>query len=284
MHARAAQNAEQEVEHAAEQAAARAGVRIVELAQPHEAAELADLFMKVWETGTEHAPISPDLLGALSFTGQYVVMARRAGALVGGSVGFRTEEDGVPRLHSHITGVLPSEQGRKVGFALKLHQRAWALRRGLAGINWTFDPLVRRNAYFNLTKLGAIAARYCVNAYGDMADPINAGEPSDRYVAEWPLLGARARRLPPTPADGDIADIVLDAAADGTPLPVDVAPGHALRLAWIPEDILALRRREPELAMRWRLALRGVLTTAMADGFVATGMTRDGWYVLERTR
>jgi predicted GNAT superfamily acetyltransferase len=283
MHARAARNAEQEVEHAAEQAAARAGVRITELAQPHEAAELADLLVKVWDTGTEHAPMSPDLLGALSFTGQYVATARRDGTLVGGTVGFRTQEDGVPRLHSHITGVLPSEQGRHVGFALKLHQRAWALRHGLAGINWTFDPLVRRNAYFNLTKLGATAARYCVNAYGDMADPINAGEPSDRYVAEWRLLDARATRLPPMPAD---ADIVLDAAADGTPLPVpdDIAPGRTRRLAWIPEDVLALRRREPELAMRWRLALRGVLTTAMADGFVANGMTRDGWYVLERPR
>jgi predicted GNAT superfamily acetyltransferase len=281
MHARAARNAEQEVEHAAKQAAMRAGVRIAEVAHPHEAAELADLLMKVWETGTEHAPLSPDLLGALSFTGQYVVTARRDGEPVGGSVGFRTAEDGVPRLHSHITGVLPSEQGRQVGFALKLHQRAWALRHGLGGINWTFDPLVRRNAYFNLTKLGATAERYCVNVYGDMADPINAGEPSDRYVAEWPLLDARAAPPPPSPANGDV---VLDAAPDGRPLPADVAPERPRRLAWIPDDVLALRRRQPELALRWRLALRAALTTAMADGFVATGMTRDGWYVLERPR
>src|SRR5256885_10340842 len=236
-----AESAEREAERVAAEACTRAGVRIAEVSKPAEASELAGLFMTVWETTFEHAPLSSDLLCALAFTGQYVVTARREGELVGGTVGFRTDEGGTPRLHSHITGVLPGAQGGHVGFALKLHQRAWALQRGLDGINWTFDPLVRRNAYFNLTKLGATAERYSVNAYGDMADAINAGGESDRYVAEWPVSASRN-----LPVDTGAADLVLSAAADGSPVLAEPAGAAARRRAWIPEDILDLRARDPD--------------------------------------
>jgi predicted GNAT superfamily acetyltransferase len=267
-----------EAERTAAEAASQAGVRVAELTEPHEASELAALFREVWQTGVQDAPVSPDFLRALTLNGQYVVAAHREGELVGGSMGFRMEESGNPWLHSHITAVRGRARGRHVGFALKLHQRAWALQRGLVGINWTFDPLVRRNAYFNLTKLGASAERYLVNAYGDMTDPVNAGGPSDRYVAEWPVTG---RRRAPAAGPPDDADVVLCAASDGTPL-ASKPTGAARRIAWIPEDILLLRRRQPELAQRWRLASRAALLAAMEDGFVACAMTRDGWYVLER--
>ena len=60
--------------------------------------------------------------------------------LVGACVGFH-EEPPLQTLHSHIAGVIRGPW-RNVGFALKLHQRAWALRRGIAEIAWTYDPLV----------------------------------------------------------------------------------------------------------------------------------------------
>lgn len=279
MHTRTAHTAEEAVERAATQAAATAGVRIDGVTEPGEASELATLFATLWETSFVQAPISADLMCAMSSTGQYVVTARRDGALVGGTVAFLANTDGSPRLHSHITGVLPAAQGRSVGFALKLHQRAWALRHGLARIDWTFDPLVRRNAHFNLSKLGATARQYRVNAYGDMADAINAGGPSDRYVAEWPVVGPP--RPGPAALPGD-ATVVLRPGPDGEPLVAAPEPGDSPRAAWIPEDIIALRRRAPELALRWRLALRAVLVAAMDEGFVATAMTRDGWYLVER--
>ncbi|MGH3390188.1 MAG: GNAT family N-acetyltransferase, partial [Actinomadura sp.] len=67
-------------------------------------------------------------------------------------------------------------------------------------------------------------------------------------------------------------------APDGGPLAV-----RAAGVLWcrVPGDIVALRRRDPELAARWRLAVRDVLGRAFADGMVATAMTRDGWYRLE---
>ena len=99
-----------------------------------------------------------ELLRAFTKAGNYVGGAFDGGRLVGACVGFfhAPAEDA---LHSHIAGVAPGLTGRNVGFALKLHQRAWALLRGVSEIAWTFDPLVSRNAYFNLVKLGAPAGR-----------------------------------------------------------------------------------------------------------------------------
>ena len=65
--------------------------------------------------------------------------------MVGASAGFFSAPPD-PALHSHITGVAPGGQHRGIGFALKLHQRAWALARAVPVIVWTFDPLVARNA------------------------------------------------------------------------------------------------------------------------------------------
>ena len=51
---------------------------------------------------------------------------------------------------------------------------AWALERGLSEVTWTFDPLVRRNAWFNIEVLGGHITEYVPNFYGTMSDSINA--------------------------------------------------------------------------------------------------------------
>src|SRR5581483_10885895 len=90
-----------------------------------------------------------------------------------------------------ITGVVGAHQGAHLGYELKQHQRTWALDRGLTAIEWTFDPLVRRNAYFNLVKLGAEIIRYEPDFYGPMRDATNAGDESDRVVTRWKLIDDR---------------------------------------------------------------------------------------------
>src|SRR5216683_4905166 len=52
-------------------------------------------------------------------------------------------------LHSHMLGVLPEYNNRGVGRMLKLAQREDALQRKIDLIEWTFDPLEIKNAYFN---------------------------------------------------------------------------------------------------------------------------------------
>ena len=51
----------------------------------------------------------------------------------------------------------------------------------------------------------------------------------------------------------------------------------------VPDDIVAVRQRHPDLARAWRLALRESMGRAMCAGFEVTGMTADGSYLLERT-
>jgi predicted GNAT superfamily acetyltransferase len=58
--------------------------------------------------------------------------------------------------------------------------------------------------------------------------------------------------------------------------------GGDLRLLQLPTDIVAVRRRDVDLARAWRLALREVLVGAFADGLEVVGVDRAGSYVLGR--
>ena len=93
--------------------------------------------------------------------------------------------DGRPYLHSHMLGVLPGYRNAQIGRRLKLRQRDDALARGIALIEWTFDPLELKNAFLNIEKLGAIVRRYTENQYGTTSSPLHGGLPTDRCIAEW---------------------------------------------------------------------------------------------------
>ncbi len=83
-----------------------------------------------------------------------------------------------------------------IGRIIKLHQRTWAIARELEWITWTFDPLVRRNAWFNIALLGAETDAYLPSFYGTMTDAINAGDESDRLPGR---VGSVDANLPPRP-------------------------------------------------------------------------------------
>jgi predicted GNAT superfamily acetyltransferase len=90
-----------------------------------------------------------------------------------------------PFLHSHMLGVLPEYRDTGAGRMLKLAQRDDAIARGVNLIEWTFDPLELKNAYFNIEKLGAIVRRYVPNQYGTTTSFLHGGLPTDRCTAEW---------------------------------------------------------------------------------------------------
>jgi predicted GNAT superfamily acetyltransferase len=260
---------------------------IRELAGIDQLRELAEVLAEVWGRPGE-PPVNADVLKALAHSGNYVAGGYVDGRLAGGLVGWF---GGVPphelHLHSHILGVLRGSDARGLGFELKQHQRRWCLERKVQAMEWTTDPLVRRNAYFNLTKLGARASGYLVNVYGEMADGINAGEESDRLLISWHLDSASAavaaaRNGPEPELDelrrGGAAD-ALAVGSGGEPV-ASSSPARVL-LCQVPDDIVELRRSVPSLARAWRLALRKTLTEALAAGYEVTGATRSGWYVLE---
>jgi predicted GNAT superfamily acetyltransferase len=104
---------------------------------------------------------------------------------IGFALAFVGSHQGRIYLHSHMVGVVPEYQDQGVGRLLKLAQREDAIARGIALIQWTFDPLQLKNAYFNLARLGAIVRRYIPNFYGRTSSPLHAGLATDRLVAEW---------------------------------------------------------------------------------------------------
>ena len=98
-------------------------------------------------------------------------------------------------LHSHMLGVLKEYRDAGTGRILKLAQRDEALSRNIPLIEWTFDPLEIKNAYFNIERLGVIVRRYVLNQYGKTSSHLHAGLPTDRCVAEWWLNSPRVTRL-----------------------------------------------------------------------------------------
>ncbi len=119
-------------------------------------------------------------------TGGQVFGAFEAGRMVGFCLAFSAlKPDGAPYLYSHMLGVLPECRNRRIGRALELEQRREALARGIELVEWTFDPLELKNAYFNLERLGAIARRYLPNHWGSTSSPLHGSVPTDRLLAEW---------------------------------------------------------------------------------------------------
>ena len=299
-----------EADEAAERSAKAAGVAIRELESLEDLSAAIGVFDSIWAPDSGNSSVRLDLLRALAKSGNYASGAYdlASGSLLGACVGFFGPPSHA-ELHSHIAGVAGAGLGRSVGFALKVHQRAWCLRQGVRVVAWTYDPLIRRNAYFNLVKLGARPEEYLPNFYGAMADAINGGTETDRMLAHWDLrseLAADACAGTARPASyaAELARgavVALSAGPDGWPVigaredaelggvPPDArrasgasvsgASGGTL-LVGVPADVETLRVTDPPCATAWRTALRDVLAPLMADGARVTGFDRDGWYVV----
>lgn len=290
-----------EADNAAARAAEAAGVVVRELDTLAELDAMIALFDEVWVPEDGNSSIRLDTLRAMTKAGNYASGAYDlvSGKLLGACVGFF----GPPahaELHSHIAGVRAAGLGRSVGFALKLHQRAWSLHRGVRLIAWTYDPLIRRNSYFNLVKLGARPVEYLRNFYGTMDDVINGGTETDRVLVRWDLASdlaveacaGRGQAASFTAERNRGAVVALSAVDGGSPLVLaglaldgPVLDGHGLDgartlLVGVPADIEAMRLSAPAQASAWRTALRDVLSPLLAGGARVTGFDRSEGYVV----
>jgi predicted GNAT superfamily acetyltransferase len=229
-----------------------ADLEIRTLTSAEEMATIVTVFQQVW--GSVTPIVGVELLRAISHTGGYVAGAFDSGNIIGASFGFLARHQGAEALHSHVTGILPGVQHSGVGRAMKNHQRMWAAERRIPWITWTFDPLVRRNAWFNIEVLDADIAEYLVNFYGPMTDSINAQDESDRLVVAWSTDESATR-----------------------PAPLDTMVRHEVET---PEDIVVLRRTDPAAAAEWRRQVRQQFTSLLGAGGVVTAFTRAGSYII----
>jgi predicted GNAT superfamily acetyltransferase len=166
-------------------------------------------------------------------------------------------------LHSHMLGVLAEYRNKGVGRMLKLRQREDALARGVKLIEWTFDPLELKNAFFNMERLGAVVRRYVENQYGTTTSPLHGGLPTDRCVAEWWLASPHAEAV----------------LAGRTP-----ARAVEERVE-VPADIDVIRRAEPRRAREIQKSLGARLMSGFDRGLAVIGFERSesvGAYLLGR--
>jgi predicted GNAT superfamily acetyltransferase len=157
-------------------------------------------------------------------------------------------------LHSHMLGVLPEYRNARVGRSLKLTQRDDALRRGIDLIEWTFDPLEIKNAFFNMERLGAIVRRYVPNQYGTTSSPLHGGLPTDRCIAEWWISSPRVQAT------------LAGESFERPPVEARVA---------IPSDIAAIRAREPACARDIQQKAGEQLRSAFDRGLAVIGFEKS---------
>lgn len=271
----------------AERAADASGVKMRMLDDLAGQDQARSLFDQTWSTDGD-TQVTSNLMQAMVHSGAYVSGAFIEDRIVGAAFAFPGRDDsGHWHLHSHMAAVVEDVRDRGIGAALKWHQRAWALERGYSEITWTFDPLVRRNARLNLLKLGVYVSDYYENFYGDMADALNAGDATDRAMARWELLSERTLKAAAS-SDGLAPDSIPDGAAialsieDGEPTVHEIPMTADILVVALPQDIIEVRRTDPALAGRWRMAVRSVLSPALESGMEIVGFTNEGAYLVER--
>lgn len=246
---------------------------------------------QIW-TGSETDVVPAHIFITAAHNGGVVLGAFIDDKMVGfvfGFPGLELTADGPrPKHCSHMAGVLANYRNTGIGFALKRAQWQMVRHQGLDHVTWTYDPLLSRNAYFNLARLGAVCSTYRRSEYGDMRDGLNAGLPSDRFQVDWWIntgrvehrLGKRAR---PTLSLGHLTRVGVRPLYTLLPGPENLLhpPEHVPTLkaqliaAEIPADFMTLKTADFALARDWRFFTREFFETAFTEGYIVTDFVFD---------
>lgn len=208
-----------------------------------------DLQRDVW--GPDDKTDPGDLMMVIQAEGGLAAGAFLKDRLIGYVFAFPTATPGVQ--HSHRLAVREEARGLGLGLKLKFYQADWCLRRGIRHVRWTYDPLRLPNAVLNIDRLGATAAVYHRDYYGEMGG-INAGTASDRLLVDWKLDGDRYARC-------RAGEAVLTAER--------IAAAHRIAL---PADFGRLLKTAPDAASAERFRVREEIEAALAAGFVIAGV------------
>lgn len=168
-------------------------IEIRQLKQHSEFADAVRLQKEIW--GFQDVELLPlRLFVVASKIGGQVLGAFDGGQMVGFCLCIPGLKGGAKAyLHSHMLGVLPAYRNTGLGRQMKWKQREFALAEGIDLIEWTFDPLEIKNAFFNIERLGAIVRRYVHNQYGTTTSHLHGGLPTDRLIAEWWIASPRVK-------------------------------------------------------------------------------------------
>ncbi len=276
-------------------------IRLIET--PEEMSLVEEMQRVVWpDSETDVVPLH--MLITAVHNGGLILGAFVEEKMIGFVFGFpgldSTPDGPRPKHCSHMMGIHPDHRDSGVGFALKRAQWQMVRHQGLDHVTWTYDPLLSRNAYLNIAKLGAVCVTYRRSEYGDMRDGLNVGLPSDRFQVDWWIntqrvqrrLGKRARptlKLTHATRSGLRPFYSLRTDAQGLVHPPEHVPPFDSRLlmAEIPADFTALKSADFALARDWRFFTRELFEIAFEKKYIVTDFIFDsgegsprGFYVM----
>ena len=223
---------------------------------------------ETWGVGLRELVPTAILMVSQKLGGVCAAAFAPGGRILGFVFGMTGVRDGALVHWSDLLAVRAEARGARLGERLKRHQRELVRAVGVETMYWTFDPLVARNAHLNLVRLGARAAEYVPNMYGDnTGSPLHGALATDRFVAAWDLT----RALPHANSDGPAAParrpglLVNPPRPDGTPTllagPLPDAP--VVRIA-VPRDLEALPL---ERRAQWRAVTREAFLHYLGRGY-----------------
>jgi predicted GNAT superfamily acetyltransferase len=248
---------------------------IIEIRPLHSNAECqaaATLQREVW--GQEYVDVVPaTLLHVVEYVGGLAAGAfDRDGDMLGFVFGVNGVRDGEIVHWSHMLGVRERARNLGLGRRLKEYQRQRMHAIGATRIFWSFDPLMSKNAYFNLNRLGAEVVEYVPDMYGTTSSPLHLGMPTDRLIVSLRTDGRAGQRSAVLSADHP----VLSAFPRDHDRPVPSnATSAASVLIEIPADILGVLARSTSTAEAWRMAVRAHFQWALANGYAIAALLRD---------
>lgn len=202
--------------------------------------------------------------------------------LVGFVFGISGFRDGRRAHWSDMLAVAPDHRDRGIGYRLKLHQRELLLANRVKTAFWTFDPLVARNAYLNLRRLGAVTRTYKRDLYGRSSSPLHADIGTDRLLAEWWIASDRVEQSlagrRPAPDPGAVRTTLNPPASADGPRPspgtrIEPPAGDPCELV-VPADIQRVKVADPDLGRAWRENVRAAFEAGFAAGYEATDVVR----------
>ncbi len=213
------------------------------------------------------------------------------GRLLGFVFGMTGVQHGKLVHWSDMLAVRPEARGLGLGEKLKHYQRQHVHALGVDVMLWTADPLVARNAHFNINHLGAFPSSYVENMYGENTGSVLHGAmPTDRFVYRWALDTAHdgsMRSGQPDAGDGSIP-LAIAFEPDGTPMAIPSVDATAVRIT-VPHDLEVVQASSANRALAWRIAVRAAFTSRLALGFTVSRFVRGQddqlpYYVLTLAR
>ncbi|WP_150460693.1 GNAT family N-acetyltransferase [Nesterenkonia ebinurensis] len=233
----------------AEQLTLSSGLIVRELANYGELKQACQLYRGVFGYTGEDESLNPRMLSSLlTHSGSVVGAVDTSGTVLAFAYGWTAVEGGddAHTYHFSQAAVVSSTlQGQGVGRSLKRVQASLATRSGAQRMRWTYDPLLARNAHFNLDVLGAQGRWYTPDAQGLPG--------TDRITVEWRFTGHQGE----------------PAAGGSAPPPLGVAELHtegSTTYLGLP----AAKPVDPDLAAGLRHTIRGLFE----QGFAAASCTR----------